>query len=120
MPSTDEAPVWLQQVIGAAAFLGTAGAAIWAGRKSKGESAGQATVLAGAIADGRQINRVIDALDEVTAEMRESREQRHRDSLNERECIERLAGAVHQNTEAQRSSSGLTPEFMALLAKLKS
>lgn len=114
-----EIPAWLQIILGAGGFGLTVATAVISGKKSAGSvTESQATVLAGSITDSKQVSRIIDAVDAVKDEMREGREQRHRDSVAEREAVESNTRAIRENTDAMRSS-GYDPKMLALMLKLR-
>lgn len=123
---TDSAPVWLQQLLAAAIFIGTTVGAVIAGRKSKGEpSSSQATLLAGTITDSKQVDKIVDALDSLKSVLRELNDRRHADSRDERErmedhrdSLEANTRALKDNTDAMRAQA-ISPEMLALLARMK-
>lgn len=111
-------PLWMQIAVTAFAGVGVAIAAAKAYLKQSGEPAqpkGEAVVVAGTVTDRRSMQEIVDAIRAVTLEMRDSREQRHRDSLEERTCFENLARAVRENTEVQRE----TPALINTLAQIE-
>ncbi|MDO7841065.1 hypothetical protein [Sphingomonas immobilis] len=119
MAASDEAPVWLQQIIGVAAFVGTAGTAIWAGRKSKKEepAAGSATVVAASFVGNRQMDDITTALTGLHATLIEV--CGHLAAINERaheeEIIREVVGKL-STLAAERGAA--SPELMALLKQL--
>lgn len=79
-----EFPIWAQQLIALAAVIGTAVAAIWQGRKAKGEPKGEGVVVSATMADSaalRELITCVRALDqtqrEVVAELRRNTEETH-------------------------------------------
>ncbi|MDO7843468.1 hypothetical protein [Sphingomonas immobilis] len=120
MAATDEAPVWLQQIIGVAAFLGTAGTAIWAGRKSKKEEpvAGSATVVAASFVGGRQMDDVVTAITGLHGTLIEVCD--HLEKINERAQKEEFKHEVVSDLVALAAERGAaSPELLAMLKQLK-
>lgn len=114
---TDSLPTWLQHLMGVGAVIGASFGAIFFGKKGQGQTEGQATVLAGAITDRKALEQMMDALDELKREMRQSREQSHSDSLAERDCIDNLTRALDRATDAHRGG-GVSADMLAMLARL--
>lgn len=131
VPVPTPEPSTLSSTIETALILGVSvgGALIgmFGGKLGKKESAteGQATVLAGTIlSDPRPLKNLVDGMNAVKDEMQEGREQRHRDSLVERDAVEantravkELSEATRENTRA-RQQTGMTPEGEAMFRKL--
>jgi hypothetical protein len=116
--ATPDQSVLVEQLMGLGAFVGAGVAAIWAGRKAKPETtSAQATVLAGAITDSKQVANIIEALDAVKLEMRDGREQRHRDANSMLETILAVERALKDNTAAMRSMGAA--DMLALFGKMK-
>ena len=71
----------------------------------KGSGSGRAvegTVVSATLADSRAVLKLIEAVEESTCETKDARDQRHRDSLAERDLAELSIGALKANTDAMR------------------
>jgi len=93
--------------------------------KKDNPSEAQATVLAGTILnDGKVLKDVTTGIDALKGEMKEGREQRHRDGEEERDLMAGMIRALRDNTDSVRENtlavrnSGTTPESMAMLARI--
>lgn len=102
---TADVPAWITTLGSLVSVVGASAVAVWAGRKTKtGVPGAQAEVVAGLFAPRDAITSIVELLRKVSVELQDSREQRHRDSLRECECMEALARATEDNTEARRSA----------------
>ena len=103
---TTDAPAWITTIGTLVTVVGGAGLALWQGRKNKTEAPGaQAEIVAGLFAPRDAIASIIELLRKVAGELQDSREQRHRDSLRECECMEALTRATEENAEACRAAA---------------
>lgn len=112
-------PGWAQGALTLFAGLGI----MWglAKRYAKGEEAkaptGDHMVLSATLADGHALRNLVDEIRDLRSAMQDSADQRHRDSMAMVDSNERLCRAMQDNTEAKRAI-GVTPDMLALLARL--
>jgi hypothetical protein len=70
----------------------------------------EGAIVSATLADGQAVRDLISALNRMMTEMEDSREQRHRDSMAERD-------AMHELTECIRRG-GVPPNWLDLIGKL--
>lgn len=95
------------------------------GKKEPAATETQATVLAGTIlSDGKVLKEVIAGIDAHKDELREGREERHRDTARIADALETHARALRDNTEELRQNtialrnSSTTPEALAMMRRI--
>lgn len=80
----------------------------------------EGTVVSATLADSQAVRDLVDAVKRSSIEVGDARDQRHRDSLAEREKLDELVGAIGGVTDLlRRVPVGIPPDMLALLAKLK-
>ena len=115
-------PLWAQQLGGLIMTIATAVALTWNERRKRKEpetarAGAETQVVAASFMDSRSLRELTDVMSDVRRELQESREQRHQDSLHERDAFDRNTQALHENTLTRRAG-GLPPEMLALLGRV--
>lgn len=80
----------------------------------------EGTVVSATLADANAVRELVDAVKRSSIEVGDARDQRHRDSLAEREKMDELCGAIGGVTDVlRRVPLGIPPDMLALLARIK-
>jgi hypothetical protein len=93
---------------------------VYVKKNAPSEKKDEAVVLSATLADAGVARALIDSTDALRREICESRETRHRDSIAERDCLDKNTANLREAADAYRTAGmGNTPEKMlALLARL--